>query len=526
MLRQVAILITFLAAGCSGPRATVDTIRIALTVDGETREVSLPPGTSVQGAIEQEGIQIGELDRVTPPSYTVLTDGTSVTVVRIEERFEIDQVTIPFERQTIRNEGLPEGETRLLQPGINGTEEITYRIVLEEGVEVSRQPVKRSRIEEPHPEIVMIGAQALSTPVAIEGTIVYLSSGNAWVIRGNSASRRPLVFTGDLDGRIFKLSPDSRWLLYSRSAEEESEEINSLWVVSTIDFEPGPLPMSIRNVIHFADWSPDQPSFTFAYSTVEPRPSAPGWQANNDLYLATFSPSTGSVRKRELIPPNAGGQYGWWGTSFTWAQDGLRMAFARADGIGVIDLRDPAFEILHPIIPFQTRADWAWVPGVAWGPDNRTLYAVDHGPPIGLEEPGASPVFDLIALLSLSEQFIQMEERIGMFSHPSVSSPTVVASGEIQSRIALLRAISPLESDASSYRLHVLDRDGSNGTDVFPAVGEPGIAIEDLVQPKWSPNADRVALIYRGDLWVVDLMTGIGQRLTGDSQVSQLDWKP
>ncbi|MCK7522164.1 MAG: G5 domain-containing protein [Ignavibacteriales bacterium] len=40
----------------------------------------------------------------------------------------------------MRNESLPDGETRLVQAGVNGLQELTYRIVLENGEEISRSP--------------------------------------------------------------------------------------------------------------------------------------------------------------------------------------------------------------------------------------------------------------------------------------------------------------------------------------------------------------------------------------------------
>ncbi len=68
-----------------------------------------------------------------------------------------------------------------------------------------------------------------------------------------------------------------------------------------------------------------------------------------------------------------------------------------------------------------------------------------------------------------------------------------------------------------------MDRDGSNRVTLFPASGEAGLAPQPIV---WSPDASRLGLIYRGDLWIVDASTGVGQRLTGDGQTLAIDWKP
>jgi len=517
---------SILVAGCVSPRATAATIDVEVLVDGGAIAVPVPAGSTVQFVLDQAGIALDELDRADPPGYTVVTDGTEIVVTRRSERFEVEELILPFSRQTIRNEGLPEGQTRLLQAGSNGLEEITYRIVEEGGDEMSRQPVKRTIVVEPLPEIMMIGAQAAHTPLKVQGTLAYLSGGNAWVIEGNSANRRPVVVSGDLDGQVFRLSPDSKWLLYTRGLDDDSGDFNSLWVVDVDDEDAVPIDLKARNIVHFADWAPASDSPVLAYSTTEPRQSPPGWQANNDLILVNLSSGGRILKEQELLPPNPGGQYGWWGTSFAWAPDGVHIGYAQADGVGLIDSRDPAFEPLHEIVPLLTGSDWAWVPGLAWGPNSRTLYMVDHAPPLGIEDPSASPAFDLVAISAPGEVPLLLAAQTGMFAYPSSSPVELEESGEIASQVAFLQALSPLDSEASSYRLMVMDRDGSNAGAVFPNSGEQGIAQNELSPPSWSPDGNRLALIYRGDVWVVDPASGAGQQLTGDGLTIALDWKP
>jgi hypothetical protein len=524
-VRGLIPLLLAAAAACSGPRATAGTIEVQIQADGSLQPVTLAAGSTVRQALDQGRVALRELDRVDPPAYAVLTDGTLIRITRVDERFEVETLVLPFERQTVRHEGIPEGETRLLQPGQNGVQEITYRILIEEGVEVSRSPVKSVVLEEPRPEILMIGTRAAYAPLPIDGALAYLSNGSAWVLRGDTGNRRPLVLSGDLDGRVFRLSPDGRWLLFSRRPPPNVGRINSLWVVSTLDAEAEPFPLGAENVVHFADWSPAVPSLTVAYSTVEPSPVAPGWQANNDLILVTFTTSGAGARvgrRNVILPPNAGGQYGWWGTTFAWAWDGERMAYARPDGVGIIDLGDPGFEPVLEVVPFQTLGDWAWVPGIAWGRDNRTLFAVDHGEPTGLESAPASPVFHLVAVTTAGG-VLPLAERSGMFAYPTVSPPVAKPSGEAAYRVAYLQAIDPLDSADSHYRLMVMDRDGSNRGALFPPPGEPGLTPQ---VPAWSPQADRLAMIYQGDLWIIDVRAGLAQRVVGGGQVGGVDWKP
>ena len=186
-------------------------------------------GSTVTQALQTAGIVPGNLDRTEPPFYTVLSEGDNIKLTRVEEKFETEQVVIPFERQIVRNETLPEGETRLVQAGVNGLEEITYRRILEDNMEISKSPVKTVVMNEALPEIVMVGAQSSFTPLNTPGTLAYLAGGNAWIMEGSTANRRIIVSTGDLDGRIFSLSPNGEYLIFTRKSNKPaSEEINTL----------------------------------------------------------------------------------------------------------------------------------------------------------------------------------------------------------------------------------------------------------------------------------------------------------
>jgi hypothetical protein len=528
-LRRAALLVAAAAvasvlSGCVGPQATASAVGIVVAVDGQEIRATVPSGSTVAQALEAAGIQLGELDQLQPPAYTVVTDGTLIEVTRLEETFEVQQVTLAFPQQTIRNEALPEGETRLLQAGENGLQEITYRIVSEEGVEISRTPVKSAVVLEPKPEILMIGALTAFLPVPIEGTLAYVSAGNVWTASGDSGRRTPITVSGDADGRILELSPDAEWLLITRRDPEAEDEINSLWAVSAIASSPQPYSLRAVNVVHFADWSPNASSLTVAYSTVEPRPAAPGWQANNDLNLVAIRADGDRLfigARRTLLPANSAGPYSWWGSSFAWAPDAARLAYARPDGIGVIELDDPSPTTALEMVPYQTLGDWAWVPGVSWGWDDRTLFTVRHAAPIGLETDTASQAFDLVAIQPTTGRALPLHDRSGMFAEPVASPPRLLPSGEVDYQIAFLQALSPLESEGSRYRLVVVDRDGSNLRTLFPGDGEPGLEPHRVA---WSPDGERLAVLYQGDLWIVDVTSGQAHRLTSDGQVTAFDW--
>jgi hypothetical protein len=513
------LAILFFLAGCIAPEVKQGQITVTLTVDGESKQLQVPAGSTVEDALAAAGIIPGSLDRAVPPFYTVLVEGSNVRLIRVQEEFTVEQVVIPFENQLVRNESLPAGDQYWLQLGKNGLQEVTTRRVYEDGEEVSSSVVKSVVVEPAVPQIKMVGVQKPFAPFPIPGRLAYLLEGNAWVMEETTGNRRQVVNAGDLDGRVFSLSPDGSWLLFTRRGEDQ-DTINTLWAAKVNDDSALLVDLEVKNVVHFAGWRPGS-VLTVAFSTVEPRLAAPGWQANNDLGLLSFS-SSGFIRRLpDILEPNSGGLYGWWGTSFAWAPDGLSLAYVRPDGMGLVDLQSGQTAPLLEITPPQTFGDWAWVPGVAWGPDGKILYTEDH------PAPAESQVFDLTATSLAGGDPLALVPQVGMFAYPTPSALQQLPSGEAAYQIAYLQAIFPTQSETSRYRLVVMDRDGSNRKTLFP---EEGAGLEPQTVA-WSPepldgrSGYALAVLYQDNLWLVDASSGAAWQITGDGLTTRVDWR-
>jgi hypothetical protein len=511
---------TLSLAACAAPQVTEGLITVEISADGEETSVSVPAGNTVDSALRAAGIILGPLDKPEPPLYTVLGDGSQVLVVRVEEEFIIEQEVIPFESQVVRNESLPEGQEYWLQLGENGLREITIRRLFEDGEEVSSNPVKSIIVEEPIPQIKMVGVQRSFVPFDIPGRLVYLLDGDAWLMEGTTGNRQQLISSGDLDGRVFSLSPDGDWLLFTRTAGDE-DTINTLWAVPIDPDEGQEIDLGVSNIIHFAEWHPGS-DLTVIYSTVEPRPGAPGWQANNDLQMLSFSPS-GFIRELpEILEINSGGLYGWWGTDFSWSPDGLSLSYARPDEVGLVDLESSEQLPLKQFTPVQTFGDWAWVPSISWGPQSDILYGVDRTPPVDSQE------YDLDVIQVADGEQNVLNREVGMFAYPISSPLSELPSEEGAHQVAYLQALFPFQSETSRYNLMVMDRDGSNKKLLFPLEGAEGIEPQAVV---WSPekldeSGNRaIGLVYQNNLWIVDSVMGEAWQITGDGLTSHIDWK-
>jgi Tol biopolymer transport system component len=505
---------------------------IYLQDNGRERTFEINEPMTVEQFLAQEAVNVSfdDNDRLNPPPFTQLTDGMRITVVDIDEETVCETEQIPYEQETALNEGLEPGEERISQAGQNGLQEICYRIVRENGIQTSRTQVGQPQvIEEPVNEIRVVGVERDVEPVSFTGTLAYINNGNAWVMRGNSTTKQNLTSEARLDSLVFDLSPDGRYLMYTREPDDPDAFVNELWLIETNGSTP-PVQLPPTDVL-IGQWIQQRENI-IGYSTGQVRPDIfPFWQAYNNLWEMEIDPQTGtSLNVRRILPDSGGGRDGWWGTVFKWSPDGEQIAWSRADSVGIVDENGE----LQPLMTYahlRTLQNWSWRTSLSWSWDSQRLVATVHGPPLGTEPRDASPVFD-IAVTDLEDSFeAQVVGSVGVWASPAFSPPLSQPESEFQDGyLAYLQARRPYNSVSSEYDLVVADRDGSNAQVIFPPEGQTGIVSNDRgLTPQdfvWSPDGQYIALIYQGNLWIVNVQSGVSHQLTLDGGASHPVWSP
>jgi len=113
-------------------------------------------------------------DYALPPLDAPLEDDAAIRVVRVAERFEIQQEPIPFETAWQADPDLEIDHQRLLQEGVRGIRERRIRVRYEDGVEVARQIENVYVAVPPTTKVMGYGTQiiirTMDTP---HGTIEY-----------------------------------------------------------------------------------------------------------------------------------------------------------------------------------------------------------------------------------------------------------------------------------------------------------------------------------------------------------------
>ena len=125
-------------AACTTATPSQGILTVTIKADGKQASVEVPAGSTAQLALDKAGITLGSLDRVDPPVFTLLTGAATIQVTRVREVFEVEESVLPFSRQVVKNESLPTNQTMIVQAGVTGLLQVTYRRVFENDVEVSR----------------------------------------------------------------------------------------------------------------------------------------------------------------------------------------------------------------------------------------------------------------------------------------------------------------------------------------------------------------------------------------------------
>lgn len=518
-LLATCIFMTLFIA-CSQPEAISEaeqTRQVELIVDGQTHVLTTQAAT-VREFLNEAGVTLGDLDEVDPPLFTPLTDNLGITVIRVTEELEVLTESIPFERKFVRTDTMSaEDEPQIVQPGKQGSREVTIRLLYRDGLESSRVRTNETIIEEPQDEVVLIGIGANRGIVHFPGVLAYISGGAPVLMRGTTAVPEQLPIDGQLDGRVFTLSPSGSHLLYTQVNTQTTDFNNSLWVVST---EPGaePVELEVDNVL-WADWNPIvADTMQIAYTTAVASSQPPGWEANNDLWLGTLPLTNTAVISANEIIDAYPALNGWWGGNYAWGPNGRTLAYSFANEVGLIDTQSDAPNDtrlqLQRFTPYNTRADWVWVPSLTWSPDGRFLAFTQHS---GSDEDALE--FDSWVLGISESVAAQFVDQTGMWGHMHWSPDN--------EQIAYLQTTDPLDSLRSNYTLWLMDIDGSNGRQLYPPPGENSAFSRDQTFMAWGPESQQIAFIFDDDLFIYNFEDESVTRVTqDDTPASHPTWAP
>ena len=523
----VFVMLTSSAVACRSAQEEV-AFDVTVIVDGQEKTYGFSRDLTVDQVLASAQIELGPRDRISHPIVSPVVDGMLITIRRVSERNVCEQEEIAFQRRLVPKEGVPAGELQPGQAGIPGIREVCYRILMEDEAEVDRvQLGVPTKLRESVDEIIYEGPSDIVQPIPIAGRLSYINHQNAWTISSNAANKRALTTEHKLDSLVFHQRHDGERLMFTSETDETDDFFNELWVTSTAE-DAEAIRMTPTDVL-FAEWRP-RTSNEVAYSTGERSLGTAGWKALNNLWLMSIDLESGrTLHIEEVLPESGGGLYGWWGKNFTWSPFGDKLAWVRADGFGLVDFENRRLSPLLQYAVFHSAATWVWLSALSWSFDGHLIAGIVHGAPLGDEPPETSPIFDVVVTSADGRFSAPVSISAGMWAAPTFSPDVSARGAELGTGyLAWLQAREPQNSMSGEYDLILADRDGSNQRRLFPPPGEPGIRKSDFGSSAreytWSPDGRFIALIYEGNLWLLEVETAAPHQVTFDGQSSNPIW--
>lgn len=135
-----------------------EAVHVRVVIDGQDRRV-ITNAPSVAYLLDSMGVVLSKRDRVIPSADSELGSAMRIRVVRVEVRRVVEQATIPYGTNVVYSDRLIQGQREVQRAGVSGLQELTYRVRVEDGVEVFKQLLERRVFREPVNQVLVIGTR-------------------------------------------------------------------------------------------------------------------------------------------------------------------------------------------------------------------------------------------------------------------------------------------------------------------------------------------------------------------------------
>lgn len=223
-----------IAEGAGLELTIIRAVPINFTLFGNTAAVRTQAKT-VGGMLIEKGVKLGPDDKVSPAESTWITEGMTVRVWREGLQTITVEEEVDFDIEKIENADLNVGYKEIQTPGEKGLRDVTYEIVIQDGVEVNRKEIVSLTLKEPKKQVEVVGVKGkYTTPSENENiTWDYLISkgfsriqvagimGNLMQEHGFNTTDTPgglglVQWTGSRRSNLINMFPDSYTNIYSQ----------------------------------------------------------------------------------------------------------------------------------------------------------------------------------------------------------------------------------------------------------------------------------------------------------------------
>jgi len=175
--------------------------RVVLTMEtyNQVRSFDVPEGLTLREALAQGNIPVSSLDRLSMSLDASIDRETVVRLVEVKEELAVEEETIPFPRQFQVGRDVEFGKATIVQKGVPGIREKTYRVRWEDGKEIQRTLIGERLSRQPLLQIERVGTLILSPEQAIRASAAYPAPTNDDYIEMEATAYTPSVLETDGD---------------------------------------------------------------------------------------------------------------------------------------------------------------------------------------------------------------------------------------------------------------------------------------------------------------------------------------
>ena len=137
-------------------------IPVNFTLFGKTSEARTH-GNTVGEMLKEKNIKLSSDDRVLPSLNTKITNGMDIKVWREGKQIISVEEQVEFEIEKIEDADREVGYSEVQTPGALGTRNVSYEVIIQDGVEISRTEIASIVTVSPKTQIEVVGVKMLLT---------------------------------------------------------------------------------------------------------------------------------------------------------------------------------------------------------------------------------------------------------------------------------------------------------------------------------------------------------------------------
>ncbi len=136
---------------------------LTLTDNGETKTLYALNEETISDVLSQNGITLGNEDRISVPVSQSATDGLAFEIIRVSHTTQEEVLEIPFTTEKRASSQMNKGTSKVVQEGAPGSKKLVYDIKSENGKDVSKTLLSETVTKEPVKKIVEYGTKVADT---------------------------------------------------------------------------------------------------------------------------------------------------------------------------------------------------------------------------------------------------------------------------------------------------------------------------------------------------------------------------